>query len=132
MNPTLNFQVGNVASLPMMEQSVRCQQLEIENVVSSLIGLARADWNFFENAWNFQTDPLLKEFSDPTSSLESSYAYWVNNNRDVIIETKSLEEENNRLFIDAYGLSDELTPEVPVEQITLTVNPASRYRWRTY
>ena len=40
---------------------------------------------------------------------------------------KRLEEENNRLFIDAYGLADELTPEVPIEQITLTVNPAYRY-----
>ncbi len=40
---------------------------------------------------------------------------------------KRLEEENNRLFIDAYGLQDELTPDVPIEQITLTVNPAYRY-----
>ena len=40
---------------------------------------------------------------------------------------KRLEEENNRLFIDAYGLTDELTPDVPIEQITLTVNPAYRY-----
>ena len=38
-----------------------------------------------------------------------------------------LEEENNRLIIDAYGLADELTPDVPIEQITLTVNPAYRY-----
>ena len=40
---------------------------------------------------------------------------------------KRLEEENNRLFINAYGLADELTPDVPIEQITLTVNPAYRY-----
>ena len=40
---------------------------------------------------------------------------------------KRLEEENNRLFIDAYGLGEELTPDVPIEQITLTVNPAYRY-----
>jgi len=40
---------------------------------------------------------------------------------------KRLEEENNHLFIDAYGLADELTPDVPIEQITLTVNPAYRY-----
>ena len=40
---------------------------------------------------------------------------------------KRLEEENNRLFIDAYGLQDELTADVPIEQITLTVNPAYRY-----
>ena len=40
---------------------------------------------------------------------------------------KRLEEENNRLFIDAYGLENELTPDIPMEEITLTVNPASRY-----
>ena len=42
-------------------------------------------------------------------------------NRDTIAKMKCLEEENNRLFIDAYGLQDELTPDVPIEQITLTV-----------
>lgn len=47
--------------------------------------------------------------------------------RATITEMKRLEEENNRIFIDAYGLQDELTPEVPIEQITLTVNPAYRY-----
>jgi type II restriction/modification system DNA methylase subunit YeeA len=42
-------------------------------------------------------------------------------------EMQRLEEENNRIFIDAYGLQDELTPEVPIEEITLTCNPAYRY-----
>ena len=60
-------------------------------------------------------------------NLESSYTAWITQNRKTIAEMKRLEEENNRLFIDAYGLADELTPEVPIEQITLTVNPAYRY-----
>ena len=126
-NPTLAFQVGNVASLPIMEQSVRSRQSEIENVVSSLIGIARADWNAFEKAWDFQKHPILKVSADPTSSLESSYTNWVNSNRVVIAETKRQEEENNRLFIEAYGLKRELSPEVPIEQVTLTINPAYRY-----
>jgi type II restriction/modification system DNA methylase subunit YeeA len=42
-------------------------------------------------------------------------------------EMLGLEEENNRIFIDAYGLQGELTPEVPIEEITLTCNPAYRY-----
>ena len=131
MNPTLNFQVGNVASLPILERSVRSRQSEIENVVSSLINLARADWNAFENAWDFQANPVLKASSDPTSSLESSYLDWENSNRDLVTETKRLEEENNRLFIEAYGLRKELSPEVPIEQVTLTVNPAYRYGSQT-
>ena len=60
-------------------------------------------------------------------TIESSYTAWITQNRDTITEMKRLEEENNRLFIDAYGLADELTPDVPIEQITLTVNPAYRY-----
>jgi type II restriction/modification system DNA methylase subunit YeeA len=66
--------------------------------------------------------------SDPTPTLESSYGAWIAGNRETIAEMKRLEEENNRLFIDAYGLQDEMTPEVPIEQITLTVNPAYRYK----
>ena len=65
--------------------------------------------------------------SDTTPTIESSYTAWIAQNRENIAQMKRLEEENNRLFIDAYGLADELTPDVPIEQITLTVNPAYRY-----
>ena len=127
MNPTLNFQVGNVAALPVIKQSVQSHQSEIENVVSALIGSARTDWNAYERSWDFQSLPILTVSSDATPTLEASYVARVTQNRKTIAEMKRLEEENNRLFIDAYGLTDELTPDVPVEQITLTVNPAYRY-----
>ena len=71
--------------------------------------------------------PILIASSDVAPTLESSYTAWTTQNRDAITEMKLLEEENNRLFIDAYGLQDEITPGVPIEQITLTVNPAYRY-----
>ena len=88
---------------------------------------AEADWDAYERSWDFQSLPLLTASTDPTPTLESSYTAWITQNRDTIAEMKRLEEENNRLFIDAYGLADELTPDVPIEQITLTVNPAYRY-----
>src|SRR5690606_32933171 len=69
----------------------------------------------------------LTASSGPTPTLESSYTAWITQNRATIAEMKRLEEENNRLFIDAYGLADELTPDVSLSQITLTVNPAYRY-----
>ena len=87
----------------------------------------QTDWNAYERSWDFQSLPLLTASSEPTPTLESSYTAWITQNRDTIAEMKRLEEENNRLFIDAYGLADELTPDVPIEQITLTVNPAYRY-----
>jgi len=87
----------------------------------------RSDWDAYERSWDFQYLPLLTASTDLTPTLASSYTAWITQNRDTIAEMKRLEEENNRLFIDAYGLADELTPEVPIEQITLTVNPAYRY-----
>ena len=89
--------------------------------------LARHDWNTYERSWHFQSLPILTASSDAIPTLESSYTTWITQNRDTIAEMKLLEEENNRLFIDAYGLQGELTPDVPIEQITLTANPAYRY-----
>ena len=127
MNPTLNFQVGNVAALPVLRKSVQSQQSEIENGVTTLIEFARIDWDAYERSWDFQSLPILTSSSEPSPTLESGYAAWTTENRKSITEMKRLEEENNRLFIDAYGLADELTPDVPIEQITLTVNPSYRY-----
>ncbi len=127
MNPTLNFQVGNVATLPVLRKLVQSRQSEIENGVTALIESARIDWDAYERSWDFQSLPILTASSEPAPTLESSYAAWITQNRETIAETKRLEEENNRLFIDAYGLADEFTSDVPIEQITLTVNPAYRY-----
>ena len=91
-----------------------------------LILHTRADWNAYERSWDFESLPILMVSSDAAPTLESSYTDWAALNRETIAEMKRLEEENNRLFIDAYGLTDELTPDVPIEQITLTVNPAYR------
>lgn len=60
-------------------------------------------------------------------SVKLAFATWQTENTAAVTEMQRLEEENNRLFIDAYGLQDELTPDVPLEQITLTVNPRYRY-----
>jgi type II restriction/modification system DNA methylase subunit YeeA len=59
--------------------------------------------------------------------VRESFEQWQAQNTAAITTMQRLEEENNRLFIDAYGLQDELTPDVPLEQITLTVNPRYRY-----
>lgn len=124
LNPTLHFQVGDIAALPTPPAA------SIESTlawVKVLIARAEGDWNAYERSWDFQSLPLLTAASEPTPTLESSYTAWTRKNRDTVTEVKRLEEENNRLFIDAYGLQDELTPDVPIEQITLTVNPAYRY-----
>ena len=92
-----------------------------------MIEISKSDWDSNEYSWDFESLPILTASSDTTPTLESSYTAWTTLNRETIAEMKRLEEENNRLFIDAYGLQGELTPDVPIEQITLTVNPAYRY-----
>ena len=120
VNPTVNLPPGSIEALPFPKSTKA-------NSVGSLVHLAKTDWDVYERSWDFKSLPILTASSEPTPTLESSYTFWITQNRDTIAEMKRLEEENNRLFIDAYGLADELTPDVPIEQITLTVNPAYRY-----
>jgi type II restriction/modification system DNA methylase subunit YeeA len=122
-NPTLNFPPGTIAQLPLTLNVDECGGGDVGKAIAK----AKLDWDAYERSWDFQSLPLLTASSEPTPTLESSYTAWITQNKGTIAEMKRLEEENNRLFIDAYGLADELTPNVPIEQITLTVNPAYRY-----
>jgi type II restriction/modification system DNA methylase subunit YeeA len=121
LNPTLNLNPGNLCTIPL---DVRQRD---KVAIDDCIEFARKDWDAYERSWDFQSLPILTASSEPSPMLESSYTAWITQNRGTIAKMKRLEEENNRLFIDAYGLQDELTPDVPIEQITLTVNPAYRY-----
>ena len=125
INPTLNFQAWNIGNLPL--DTSLAESREISTTLQSLHDFANLDWNSFEESWDFESLPILTASSESTPPLESSYTAWITRNRETIAEMKRLEEENNHLFIDAYGLQDQLTPDVPIEQITLTVNPAYRY-----
>jgi len=124
LNPTLAFQAGDFENIPYREDIAT---IDVRKHVQRLVELSRFDWDAYERSWDFQSLSLMATSSESAPTLESSYTAWITQNRDTIAEMKSLEEENNRLFIDAYGLQDELTPDVPIEQITLTVNPAYRY-----
>ena len=124
LNPTVTFQVGDIGRVPFLDQPSG-GDFETQHIFE-LIGLSRDDWNSYEHSWDFQSSSLLTASSEP-ASLESSYTSWITQSRTTIAEMKRIEEESNRLFIDAYGLQNELTPEVPIGQITLTVNPDYRY-----
>jgi hypothetical protein len=119
--PTLHFQVGDIKSIPILHCEAAASN------VKSLVVLAENDWNAYERSWDFQCNPLLASLSGSNPTFESTYTAWIDGNAVLISETKRLEEENNRLLTNAYGLQGELDSEVPIEQITLTVNPAYRY-----
>ncbi|NRQ25950.1 hypothetical protein XMG7_001392 [Aliiroseovarius sp. xm-g-7] len=120
LNPTINLTPNVVARIPLPVGVASQEKVEIS------IALAKSDWDAYETSWAFTTLPLLSP-DHRGATLADSYtmlrAHW----QGMTDEMKALEEENNRIFIDAYGLQDELTPEVPIEEITLTCNPAYRY-----
>lgn len=119
MSATLNFDQGLIKRLPV--------NLSVLGVGENAIFLAKKDWDSYETSWDFSSLPLLaKDTKQPT--LEASYKTLRANWLASTLEMQRLEEENNRIFIDAYGLEDELTPEVPLNEITLTCNPHYRYR----
>ena len=123
LSPTLHFLVGTVKNLPMPDADNVCINISsIQHIVSS----HRYDWDAYETSWDFTTLPLLHP-DYRQSTLEATYrklrVHWQN----MTLEMQRLEEENNRIFIEAYGLEDELTPEVPLNEITLTCNPYYRY-----
>ena len=90
------------------------------------VGLSQRDWDSYETSWDFTILPLLNP-NYRQSTLKATYqklrAHW----REMTLDMQRLEQENNRIFIEAYGLQDELTPEVPLSEITLTCNPHYRY-----
>ena len=120
--PTLAANVGEVLNLPFQNPAGG----KIEGNADDLLSLARTDWNSYETSWDFTTLPLLSP-DHRADTLEATYARLRAHWQGMTDEMQRLEEENNRIFIDAYGLQDELTPEVPIEEITLTCNPAYRY-----
>ncbi|WP_427551203.1 BREX-1 system adenine-specific DNA-methyltransferase PglX [Methylomonas sp. MS20] len=121
LSPTLNFEAGQIGSIPVINPTHN-----LTNIYDKCIAIEKADWNLYESSWDFTIFPLV----DPghhQPAMKATYqklrAHW----REMTLEMQRLEEENNRIFIEAYGLQDELTPEVPLNEITLTCNPHYRY-----
>lgn len=120
MNPTLNFQVGNVANIPVTNSQ---SYIIANHIAENSIEISRQDWDNFETSWDLQTHPLLR-YETPT--IETAFKQWQKDSEKAFKTLKQLEEENNQSWIEAYQLQDELTPEVPDEQITIHLADLSR------
>ncbi len=113
VNPTLNYQVGNIAILPV----IKGEHSSSHQIAKEAISISRKDWDSFEGSWNFQTHALLQDKA--IHQLSQAFTTWQDQAEQAFQQLKQLEEDNNRYWIDAYGLQSELTPEVPDEQITI-------------
>ncbi len=123
LNPTLNFQAGDIEKFPILDPAFT---LADRSISTACVRISRCDWDSSETSWDFSNFSLMHS-GHRQSTLKATYqnlrAHW----REMTAEMQRLEEENNRIFIKAYGLQDELTPDVPLNEITLTCNPHYRY-----
>ena len=109
--PTIHFEVGKVAEIP-----VKFKKEEIiQEIVKGNLELSKTDWDSFETSWDFQHHPLLRTV--PT--IAEAFDQWQAECDDRFHQLKANEEELNRIFIDIYGLQDELTPEVEDKDVTV-------------
>jgi hypothetical protein len=121
ISPSVDFGEGAIAKVPVID----VDENEVFRITAGTIGLARADWDSFETSRDFCDQPVLRPCLKGTT-IEASWQNWEAQCTSAIRRMQELETENNRLFIDAYGLQDELSPEVLEEQITLARPDARR------
>lgn len=123
--PTLNFEVGQIASLPIVNNDSK----DAERNVDDLIAVSKADWDSFESSWNYHQFALLdsKQGAQCNDLLEDAVLhlreYW---NR-VSEEQRQREIHNNELVAVAYGVRDDVPCDVPLERVSLKRNAAFAY-----
>ena len=140
LSPTLDFKVGDIASIPLKYDETNAES--IIEYAQELVDIEKKDWNSFETSWNFTEHPLIrlsKGLWDATAISASMYYYYgakkplVNGDHPIEIcyllwqgecnerfkQLKSDEEELNSIFINIYGLQDELNPKEEDKDITV-------------
>ena len=114
LHPDLNFQSGEVAKFPVIDSDVkRVRELSKDNVV-----LSKSEYDSFETSWDFVKHPFIADRTESTL-IADCFTAWENECNERFNKLKDNEEELNRIFIDIYGLQDELTPEVEDKDVTV-------------
>ena len=127
LSPAYEYKVGHVANVPLLWGN---EDTVIE-YVRSCIDVSKDDWDAFETSWDFQQHPLVRlkdnmrftvtdgDCKSKSYFLQGAYRAWENECENRFAQLKANEEELNRIFIDIYGLQDELSPEVEDKDVTV-------------
>lgn len=113
--PTINFQAGDIARIPVVDKVIG--NISIKGIVSENIYLSKLDWDMHETSWDLKKSPLLLNKVD--GRIKTAYESYKTEVNERFKKLKANEEELNRIFIEIYGLDDELTPEVSDRDITV-------------
>jgi len=113
LSATMSFEVGQLSKLAILYS--RESKPRIDAIVTDNIAISRADWDSFETSWDFKCHPLVCG----ERTVASAFEKWERQTADRFETLKANEEELNRIFIDIYGLQDELTPEVEDKDVTV-------------
>ena len=127
VSPTLNFEVGHIKTIPVVID--KKNHAKVDELVLDNIRISKQDWDSFETSWDFVTHPFITYRSGagyadiPMNKwqyrIADAYHTWESNATAQFDLLKKNEEELNRIFIDIYGLQDELTPEVEDKDVTV-------------
>ena len=123
LSPSFEYKVGHIANMPLIDGS----RINVVIKVEECISLSEKEWKSYETSWDFKCHPLLSvvlrnsTLFDDTNDIELAECYicWENECNERFNQLKANEEELNRIFIDIYGLQDELTPSVEDKDVTV-------------
>jgi len=121
LSPTLDFHEGPMGKIPF----INGHSEKVNEIVKSNIRVSKQDWDSFETSWDFEKHPFIT-YQENFGTIENIFQRWSNVAENRFNELKENEEELNRLFIDIYGLQDELTPEIEDEDVTIRKADLSR------
>lgn len=116
INPTMNFSTGVISKLPIIVKDTQ----SVEQIVKENIKLSKFDWDYFETSWDFKVHPVMKAVGkNQKCKIDFLFNIWKDECDEAFKKLKYNEEELNKIFIDIYGLQDDLSPEVLDKDITI-------------
>lgn len=113
LSPTMNFLPGHINAIPVPDGIIRNTDIAI--LTQNCVFLSRTDWDSFETSWDFKRHPLICD----EHTIAAAFAKWKREAAQRFDTLKANEEELNRIFINIYGLQDELTPDVEDKDVTV-------------
>lgn len=129
-NPTINFQINDIMDIPLVYCTEKIDY--ISKLVKENINISKIDWDYFETSWDFKKNPLISQeitsYNKKNNKIEDYFSLWKVICENNIQKLKENEENINKIFINMYGLEDEISPKISDKDISLKVNTLYRYK----